>query len=163
VVGDADHGIMAQIDRQYLARPYYGLRRMVASLDNPEPPGQPQRRSASDVNKVGPLPSQRLDTLGTDLKIARQHLRNVSGCRTEGSTSLCNCVVNLLITRNCYPFDHQAACHVLAKGMLRLMVNELLHQINTFLYTFAKIRERFGRERHKSVKMDQEPPRKGVH
>jgi hypothetical protein len=28
VVGDADHGIMAQIDRQYLARPYYGLRRM---------------------------------------------------------------------------------------------------------------------------------------
>jgi hypothetical protein len=50
VVGDADHGIMAQIDRQYLARPYYGLRRMVASLDNSMQSGQPQRRPASDVN-----------------------------------------------------------------------------------------------------------------
>jgi hypothetical protein len=28
--------------------------------------------------KVSPLPSHRLDTLGTDLKIARQHLRQNS-------------------------------------------------------------------------------------
>jgi hypothetical protein len=47
--------------------------------------------------------------------------------KREGSTSLCNCVVNLLTTRNCYPFNHQAARHVLAKGMLPLIVKELLH------------------------------------
>jgi putative transposase len=31
-VGDADRAIMALIDRQYLARPYYGSRRMAAWL-----------------------------------------------------------------------------------------------------------------------------------
>jgi hypothetical protein len=131
------------------------------ALHAPQPTGE----LISKLLKVGPLPSHRLDTLGTDLKIARQHLiiRNVSGCRTEGSTSLCNCVGNLLITRSCYPFDHQAAHHVLVKGIIPLMVNKLFHQINTFLYTFAKNRERFGGKRHKSVKMDQKPPRKGVH
>jgi len=32
VVDDADHAIMAQIDRQYLATPFYGSRRMTVCL-----------------------------------------------------------------------------------------------------------------------------------
>ena len=37
-VGDEDRAIMALIDRQYLARPYYGSRRMAAWLATQGPP-----------------------------------------------------------------------------------------------------------------------------
>ena len=44
------------------------------ALHAPQPTGE----LISMILKVGPLPSHRLDTLGTDLKIAQQHLRQNS-------------------------------------------------------------------------------------
>ena len=40
-VSDEDLAIMALIDRQYLARPYYGSRRMNGVAGDAGPPGQP--------------------------------------------------------------------------------------------------------------------------
>jgi len=41
--------MMALIDRQYLARPYYGSRRMAAWLATPRPCRQPQAGAAPDA------------------------------------------------------------------------------------------------------------------
>jgi hypothetical protein len=45
-VGEEDRTIMALIDRHYLARPYYGSRRMAAWLATQGQPGQPQSGSS---------------------------------------------------------------------------------------------------------------------
>src|SRR5260370_19324180 len=42
-VSEVDRAIMALIDRQYLARPYYGSRRMAAWLASPSHVGQRHR------------------------------------------------------------------------------------------------------------------------
>ena len=47
-VSKEDRAIMALIDRQYLARPYYGSRRMAAWADDPRPCGQSQTGPAPD-------------------------------------------------------------------------------------------------------------------
>src|SRR5216117_3798282 len=46
---DEDLAIMALIDRQYLARPYYGSRRMAAWLATQGHPGQPQAGPATNA------------------------------------------------------------------------------------------------------------------
>jgi putative transposase len=48
-VSEEDRAIMALIDRQYLARPYYGSRRMAAWAGDAGAQGQPQAGPAADA------------------------------------------------------------------------------------------------------------------
>src|SRR5258705_8950835 len=51
---DEDLAIMALIDRQYLARPYYGSGPLGGGVGNPGPPGNPKRGWPQNI--VPPVP-----------------------------------------------------------------------------------------------------------
>src|SRR5712671_2176793 len=66
-VSAEDLAIMALIDRHYLARPYYGSRRMAAWLGDPGPSRQPQAGAAPDAaaGSGGDLPASEYEQAGS--------------------------------------------------------------------------------------------------
>ena len=79
-ISEEDCTIMALLDRQYLARPYFGSRWMAAWLGDPGPCRQPQTGPAPDAARRagGDLPAAEHQQAGTgaqDLPLpARRHL-----------------------------------------------------------------------------------------